>query len=159
MQKSKRSTRILPVVGAFILGVATTGDHLTSIWNNINNVKKTTTASVAPAKPPDHQIRLHAHAQNEKPIPRILPEVQVSTSAQSPNMKNVHSIHLQYGSPQANTTTQEPPTFQGRTVSVRASGRASVQVSTATQSPNISGVDKDVVINFNASNPTASRGN
>lgn|ERR1039458_97470 len=134
---------VLTAVASTILWVATTGDHIASIWTNIHNPEKgDKTVSVAPVSPPAQQA-----SRPNPPAARTEPVTQVSSGVQSPNLNNVHgSVHLQYG-----PSDGEPPTAPGKSASVDANRKSSIQVSTGAQSANISGVDKDVEIDFNAS--------
>ena len=162
---SKRTTVIWTVacaVGVFIVGASTVGNNATSMWNNINNNKTgSPTASIGPATPSRQPSPVSNQQRGRKqvvPTARVEPKFQASTGEQSPNLNDVHgSVRLQYdvpGKPHAQNLSSSP---KNPSALVIADSRAAVQISTGGQSPNISGVGKDVDMKFISTPTTESK--
>jgi hypothetical protein len=160
---SKRTTVISAIacaVGVFIVGASTVGNNVTSMWNSINSNKKgSLTASTGPTTPLTHPSPIQSLQPGRKrtlPAAQVEPKIQVSTGEQSPNLNDVHgSVRLQYDLPGAQQHVQNASSSpKNPSVLVMADSRAAVQVSAGTQSPNISGVDKDVDMRFKSTPST-----
>jgi len=158
--KEKRFFTVSLAIGACVLWATTNGNNVTSILNNVRNLNnRPSVASVALVTLPAHQNQLPARQESATPSPKAIPSepvIQVATGDQSANLKDIHgSLHLRYNSPDGQKLSQKQSNSEARTVLAGGANLQSLQVSTGPKSLNISGVDKDVEIDFDAPRTTA----
>jgi hypothetical protein len=161
-RRDSKRMRVIWVVactlGAFIIGASTVGNNITSMWNNINSNKTgslTASGTTISLPHPSPVLNLQQGRKEVSPGSQVEPKIQVSTGKQSPNLKSVHgSVRFQYDAPGAQQAQNMSSSSKNASVQVLAGSRASVQVSTGAQSPNISGVDKDVDMKFTSTPST-----
>ena len=145
-------------LAAATLWLTTNGNNITSILNNLSNLRKkppaTTVVAVSPVPSPSSIVNNLPSHKTATMHPATASISQVSTGNQSPNIANVQgSVRLQYSGPTVPQSSPSLPSAPAERVVVVGKDRYPTQVSTGAQSPNISGVNKDVEIKYDLNSP------
>jgi hypothetical protein len=150
--RKPRSWKAIAAWGAVIVAVSTVANNSSSTFSTLYNLFKKP-AAVASASAvnaplqPSLPVSQGQKADSTKPTSATF---QASTGEQSPNLRNVKKgVRLQYSAPQQHGSGQTETDGRNNAVLPVTIPKASaVQISTGSQSPNISGVGGDVDLNF-----------
>lgn len=153
--KHSRKTRFWAVaatVGAFVVAFSSVANNFSSAFNNLASLRKSP-ATTASGSVVVSQSPRSSSPDNQSPrASSALPTktgFQVSTGAQSPNLRNVQkTVRLQYSGAQPHVNAQTGPVGHETIPAIRIPKASTVQISTGSQSPNIDGVGGDVDIRF-----------